>query len=81
MGLASRPLILHGQGRWKGQDASRALLLEAANATVTIVHSFSTNAKEQQAILAELQKRTQRRPVGLLSGSAIVGTSTGILGD
>ena len=42
---------------------------------------FSTNAKEQQAILAELQKRTQRRPVGLLSGSAIVGTSTGILGD
>ena len=42
---------------------------------------FSTNAKEQQAILAELQKRTQRRPVGMLSGSAILGTSTGILGD
>jgi hypothetical protein len=42
---------------------------------------FSTNAKEQRAILDELQKRTQRRPVGLLSGSAIVGTSTGILGD
>ena len=42
---------------------------------------FSTNAKEQQAILAELQKRTQRRPVGLLSGSAAIGTSLGILGD
>ena len=42
---------------------------------------FSTNAKEQRAILDELQKRTQTRPVGLLSGSAILGTSTGILGD
>jgi hypothetical protein len=42
---------------------------------------FSTNAKEQQAILAELQKRTQRRPVGLLSGSAAIGTSLGMLGD
>jgi len=42
---------------------------------------FSTNPDEQRAIMAELQKRTQRRPVGLLSGSAIVGTSTGILGD
>ena len=42
---------------------------------------FSTSQQEQRAILAELQKRTQNRPVGLLSGSAIVGTSTGILGD
>ena len=42
---------------------------------------FSTSQQEQRAILAELQKRTQSRPVGLLSGSAIVGTSTGILGD
>jgi len=42
---------------------------------------FSTSPQEQRAILSELQKRTQRRPVGLLSGSAIVGTSTGILGD
>jgi hypothetical protein len=42
---------------------------------------FSTNPQEQRAILAELQKRTQRRPVGMLSGSAILGTSTGILGD
>lgn len=42
---------------------------------------FSTNPQEQRAILAELQKRTQRRPVGMLSGSAIIGTSTGILGD
>lgn len=42
---------------------------------------FSTSPQEQRAILNELQKRTQSRPVGLLSGSAIIGTSTGILGD
>jgi len=42
---------------------------------------FSTNPDEQRAIMAELQKRTQRRPVGLLSGSAAIGTSLGILGD
>ena len=42
---------------------------------------FSTSPQEQRAILNELQKRTQRRPVGMLSGSAILGTSTGILGD
>jgi hypothetical protein len=42
---------------------------------------FSTNPKEQRAILNELQTRSQTRPVGLLSGSAILGTSTGILGD
>lgn len=42
---------------------------------------FSTNSDEQRAIMAELQKRTQRRPVGLLSGAAATGTATGILGD
>jgi len=42
---------------------------------------FSSNAQEQQAILKELQTRTQRRPVGLLSGAAATGTATGILGD
>ena len=42
---------------------------------------FSTNPDEQRAIMAELQKRTQRRPVGLLSGAAATGTATGILGD
>jgi hypothetical protein len=42
---------------------------------------FSTSPQEQRAILSELQKRTQRRPVGLLSGAAATGTATGILGD
>lgn len=42
---------------------------------------FSSNPQEQRAILSELQKRTQRRPIGLLSGAAATGTATGILGD
>jgi len=42
---------------------------------------FTSNPDEQRAILQELQTRTQRRPVGLLSGAAATGTATGILGD
>jgi hypothetical protein len=42
---------------------------------------FSSSPQEQRAILNELQSRTQRRPVGLLSGAAATGTATGILGD
>lgn len=42
---------------------------------------FTSNPDEQRAILKELQTRTQRRPVGLLSGAAATGTATGILGD
>jgi hypothetical protein len=42
---------------------------------------FTSNPNEQRAILQELQTRTQRRPVGLLSGAAATGTATGILGD
>lgn len=42
---------------------------------------FSSSPQEQRAILNELQSRTQRRPVGMLSGAAAIGTSTGILGD
>jgi len=42
---------------------------------------FTSSPDEQRAILQELQTRTQRRPVGLLSGAAATGTATGILGD
>lgn len=60
-------------GRSKGISAESSEALQQ--------RLFSTNPQEQRAIMAELQKRTQRRPVGLLSGSAILGTSSGILGD
>jgi len=42
---------------------------------------FSVDPIEQRAILAELNKRAQTRPTGMLSGAAGLGTSTGILGD
>lgn len=42
---------------------------------------FTSDPVEQRAILDELRARTQRRPVGLLSGAAATGTATGILGD
>ena len=75
-------------GNWLGvaKDVSSALFgrakgISAESSEALQKRLFSTSQQEQRAILAELQKRTQRRPVGLLSGSAIVGTSTGILGD
>lgn len=60
-------------GRAKGISAESSEALQQ--------RLFSTTPKEQRAIMAELQKRTQRRPVGLLSGAAATGTATGILGD
>lgn len=42
---------------------------------------FSVDPIEQKAILIELNRRANKRPTGLLSGAAGLGTSTGILGD
>ena len=42
---------------------------------------FSVDPIEQRAILAELNRRANTRPTGMLSGAAGLGTSTGILGD
>lgn len=42
---------------------------------------FSVDPVEQRAILIELNRRANKRPTGLLSGAAGLGTSTGILGD
>jgi len=42
---------------------------------------FATDPIEQAAILRELNLRAKRLPTGLLSGSAAVGTTTGIVGD
>lgn len=75
-------------GNWLGvaRDVSSALFgrakgISAESSEALQKRLFSTSPQEQRAILAELEKRTQRRPVGMLSGSAILGTSTGILGD
>ena len=42
---------------------------------------FSVDPIEQTAILNELRKRTQTKPLGLIPGSAAVGTVTGLLGN
>ena len=42
---------------------------------------FATDPIEQRLILTELNKRANRRPTGLLSGAAALGTATGIIGD
>jgi len=42
---------------------------------------FTTDPIEQRAVLEELNRRARKKPVGLLSGSAGLGTATGILGD
>lgn len=75
-------------GNWLGvaKDVSGALFgrakgISAESSEALQQRLFSTNPQEQRAILSELQKRTQRRPVGLLSGAAATGTATGILGD
>ena len=60
-------------GRAKGISAESSEALQQ--------RLFTSSPKEQSAILDELQSRTQRRPVGLLSGAAYTGTATGILGD
>lgn len=42
---------------------------------------FAVDPIEQTAILNELRKRTQSKPLGLIPGSAAVGTVTGLLGN
>jgi hypothetical protein len=42
---------------------------------------FSVDPIEQRAVLNELNLRARRKPTGLLSGAAGLGTATGILGD
>lgn len=42
---------------------------------------FTTNPIEQRAVLDELNRRARKKPTGLLSSAAGLGTATGILGD
>jgi hypothetical protein len=42
---------------------------------------FSVDPVEQRAVLSELNRRARKKPTGLLSGAAALGTATGILGD
>ena len=41
---------------------------------------FATDPIEQRAILAELQRRSQNKPIGVVPAAAATGTITGLLG-
>ena len=78
---AARGDVLGTTKALAGALFSRAKGISSETSEALQQRLFSTNPDEQRAIMAELQKRTQRRPVGLLSGAAATGTATGILGD
>jgi hypothetical protein len=78
---AARGDVLGTTRALAGALFSRAKGISSETSQALQQRLFSTNPDEQRAIMAELQKRTQRRPVGLLSGAAATGTATGILGD
>jgi hypothetical protein len=42
---------------------------------------FSVDPIEQTAILTELNRRARKPQTGLLTGAAVTGSATGILGD
>ena len=42
---------------------------------------FTTDPIEQRTVIDELNRRARKKPTGLLSGAAGLGTATGILGD
>jgi len=63
------------------QGAARAKGISGETSAELQKRLFATDPIEQARILQELKLRTQRRPVGLVPGSAAIGTTTGLLGD
>jgi hypothetical protein len=78
---AARGDVLGTTRALAGALFSRAKGISSETSEALQKRLFTSNPDEQRAILQELQTRTQRRPVGLLSGAAATGTATGILGD
>jgi hypothetical protein len=66
-------LLRQGVARTKGISGETSAELQK--------RLFATDPIEQARILQELKLRTQRKPVGLVPGSAAIGTTTGLLGD
>jgi hypothetical protein len=63
------------------QGAARAKGISGETSAELQKRLFATDPIEQARILQELKLRTQRKPVGLVPGSAAIGTTTGLLGD
>lgn len=60
---------------------SRAKGISSESSEALQKRLFTVDPVEQRAILAELNMRAQRKPKGLLSGAAGVGTTTGMVGN
>ena len=60
---------------------SRAKGISSESSEALQQRLFTVDPIEQRAILAELNMRAQRKPKGLLSGAAGVGTATGMVGN
>jgi len=64
-------ILRQGAARTKGISAETSAELQK--------RLFSSDPIEQRAILQELKKRTQQRPVGVVPGASVLGTLTGLL--
>lgn len=71
IGGVAMEVLRQGAARTKGISGETSAELQK--------RLFSSDPIEQRAILQELRKRTQQRPVGVVPGAAAVGAVTGLL--
>jgi hypothetical protein len=64
-------LLRQGAARTKGISGETSAELQK--------RLFTSDPIEQRALLQELRRRTQQRPVGVVPGAAAIGTITGLL--
>lgn len=78
---AARGDVLGMAGAVGASLLARAKGISGETSQVLQQRLFATDPIEQRLILTELNKRANRKPTGLLSGAAALGTATGIIGD
>lgn len=71
VGGVAMELLRQGAARTKGISGETSAELQK--------RLFASDPIEQRAILQELRKRTQQRPIGVVPGAAALGTMTGLL--
>ena len=71
VGGVAMELLRQGAARTKGISGETSAELQK--------RLFTSDPIEQRAVLQELRRRTQQRPVGVVPGAAAIGTITGLL--
>jgi hypothetical protein len=71
VGGVAMELLRQGAARTKGISGETSAELQK--------RLFTSDPIEQRALLQELRRRTQQRPVGVVPGAAAIGTITGLL--